>query len=96
MDELVKPTKVRLLWRRIGFYVASFTWGIIMSMVGLLIIAVLACMGRVHVFHGRLYGVVGKNWGGLELGCFYVVSKSCMNSNHVRGHESGHGLQNCI
>ena len=60
----------KLILKRIVFYVLSFTWGIIISLIGLFPIAVLACMKRVHVFHGRLYGVVGKNWGGVNFGWF--------------------------
>lgn len=96
MDQIAAPTKAQLIWRRIGFYLLSFTWGIIMSCVGLLVIAVLACFKHVHVWHGRLYGVIGRNWGGLELGCFFIVCQTCIDSDHVCGHESGHGLQNCL
>lgn len=85
-----------LIFKRILFYILSFTWGFIMSFIGLWPILVLACMKRVHVFHGRLYGVIGKDWGGVELGCFFLVSKSCENDDHVRAHECGHGLQNII
>lgn len=83
-------------FKRILFYILSFTWGIITSLPGALIIGVLACFKRVHVFHGRLYGVIGKDWGGLELGCFFLVCEECSNSNYTRKHECGHGLQNII
>lgn len=86
----------KLILKRIVFYVLSFTWGIIMSLIGLFPIAVLACMKRVHVFHGRLYGVVGKNWGGVNFGCFFICDEGGINSDHLRSHESGHGLQNCL
>ena len=86
---------MKLILKRIGFYFLSFTWGFIMSFIGLIAIAVLACMGRVHTFHGRLYGTIGKGWGGLELGCFFVCGEDCQ-SDYLRGHESGHGLQNII
>ena len=81
--------------KRILFYFLSFTWGALMSIIGLLVIAVLACMKKVHVFHGRLYGIVGKDWGGLELGCFFVCGENCQ-SDYLRAHECGHGLQNII
>ena len=86
---------MKLTLKRIGFYFLSFTWGFIMSFIGLIAIAVLACMGRVHIFHGRLYGTIGKGWGGLELGCFFICGEDCQ-SDDLCGHESGHGLQNII
>lgn len=85
-----------LILKRIGFYFLSWTWGFIMSFIGLWPILVLACTGRVHVFHGRLYGVIGKDWGGVNFGCFFLVCEDCINDDHVRAHESGHGLQNII
>lgn len=85
-----------LVFKRILFYIASFTWGFIMSFIGLWPIIILACMKRVHVFHGRLYGVVGKSWGGVEFGCFFICCSDCMNDDRLRGHECGHGIQNII
>lgn len=46
--------------KRIGFYVLSFTWGFIMSFIGLIAMGVFACMGRVKKYHGRLYATCGK------------------------------------
>ena len=82
------------IFRRILFYFISFTWGGVMSFIGLLVIGCLAPFKRVHVYHGRLYGVVGKYWGGLELGCFFICDAN--NGTHLKNHECGHGLQNCI
>ena len=67
-----------------------------MSLIGLIIIACLAPFGRVKVYHGRLCGVVGEMWGGLDLGCFFLVCKAAQNSDYTCGHECGHGLQNCL
>ena len=88
--------KMALIFKRIGFYFLSFTWGIIPTFVGLIVTAVAACFGRVRTFHGRLYSVIGKDWGGLEVGCFFVACESCADSDHLRAHESGHGLQNIL
>lgn len=86
---------MKLVLKRIGFYFLSFTWGFIMSFIGLIAIAVLACMGRVHTFHGRLYGTIGKGWGGIALGCFFICGEDCQ-SDDLRAHETGHGIQNII
>lgn len=84
-----------LIFKRILFYILSFTWGFIMSFIGLWPIMVCAFMGKVHVFHGRLYATIGKDWGGLELGCFFVCGENCQ-TDHLCAHECGHGLQNII
>lgn len=82
------------IFKRILFYIASFTWGLPMSLIGLVVIGFLAPFKRVHVYHGRLYGEVGTNWGGLELGCFFICDRN--SSNLLKNHECGHGLQNCL
>lgn len=81
-------------FKSIIFYIVSFTWGIIMSLIGLL-----ACLGllitghKPHKFHERLYFQVGKSWGGVDLGPFFITDSS--PTLHVKQHESGHGFQNC-
>lgn len=40
------------------------------------------------------YFQIGENWGGLELGPFFVRDTSSNSS--VNEHEHGHGIQNCI
>ena len=92
--------KISLIFKRILFYVLSLTWGALLSIPGLIIIAVLAIQGKVHCYHGRLYGIIGDNWGGFNLGCVFLVSRVAARDtsygNHTRAHESGHGLQNMI
>ena len=82
--------------KRILFYVLSFTWGALMSIIGAIGTLILLPFGEQKIFHGRVYTVIGANWGGVCLGCFFFVSKSSANSNHTRAHECGHGLQNCL
>lgn len=83
----------KLVLKRIGFYFLSFTWGIITSIIGLLIIGFSALCGRVHTYHGRLYATWGKGWGGFEMGPFFVIGEDCQS---CCAHESGHGIQNII
>ncbi len=79
----------------IGFYILSFTWGIIMSLIGALVILILLIAGqKPKIFHGRVYIEVGNNWGGCELGCFFICSK--YESLSLKQHEAGHGIQNII
>lgn len=95
-DNINGGKDMKLILKRIGFYALSFTWGIIPSLIGGLIILTLLPFGKVRTFHGRVYAVVGNNWGGLEFGCFFLICKTCANNDYLRAHEMGHGLQNCL
>lgn len=79
----------------ICFYIISFTWGIIMSIIGLIVILFSLFFKKVKTYHGRLYAVWGERWGGVELGCFFVCSKTG-EYDSLMAHECGHTLQNCI
>ena len=65
-----------------------------MSLIGLLTILVLLPFGKLHTYHGRLYMRIGKHWGGVELGCFFLCDETA--GEHTLAHECGHGLQNCL
>lgn len=87
--------KAKRVVNLILFYLVSATWGCIMSLIGLIVILISLPFGRVKTFHGRLYAVWGEGWGGMELGCFFVCSKSAQYDS-LMAHECGHTLQNCI
>lgn len=77
------------------FYVLSFTWGIVMSLIGSFVILALLIAGKKpELFHGRVYIRVGESWGGCEMGCFFI----CDNhpSLALKQHECGHGIQNIL
>ena len=76
------------------FYFLSFTWGLPLTLVGLLVAAVLLCMGKKPKKWGACYYFeVGERWGGLNLGIIFLTSKH--PSVHTRNHEHGHAIQNC-
>ena len=85
---------MKLIFKRILFYIISFTWGGLMSIVGLLVLLLTLPFGKFGVYHGRLYKRIGKNWGGVELGCFFLCDETA--GEHTLAHECGHGLQNCL
>lgn len=85
---------MKLILKRILFYIVSFTWGGLMSLIGLLTILILLPFGKLHTYHGRLYMRIGERWGGVELGCFFLCDKTA--GEHTLAHECGHGLQNCL
>ena len=77
------------------YYFLSCTWGIVMTLIGAIITFFLVCTGhKVHRHAGGFYTEVGYGWGGLELGLFFLCGRS--SSKHLKDHEFGHSLQNCI
>lgn len=80
----------------VGFYFLSFTWGILMTTVGLLVAFGLLVTGhKPKRWGGCMYFVVGnENWGGVSLGPVFLTDKS--SSNSTKNHEHGHSWQNCF
>ena len=77
------------------FYFLSFTWGLPMTLVGCLAAAVLLLIGYKPKKWGYCYYFeVGDDWGGVELGFIFIANKN--PSEHIKSHELGHGLQNCM
>ena len=77
------------------FYLLSFTWGILMTSVGLIVATSLLAVGIKPKKWGWCYHFeVGKNWGGLSLG-FIILTGSKSATVHTKCHEHGHSLQNC-
>ena len=77
------------------YYLLSFTWGLVMSLIGCLTSLVLIILGyKPQKFVYGWYFAVGDNWGGVDLGPCFIVSKS--SSTHTKYHEFGHSVQNCI
>ena len=65
-----------------------------MTAIGLVVLLVTLPFGKFEIYHGRIYKRIGKNWGGVELGCFFLCDNSA--DEYILAHESGHGLQNCL
>lgn len=80
--------------KRLTFYFLSFTWGIIMTLIGLILACVLLCLGhRPTTYSGCLVFTVGKKWGGVSFGI--VIIKSKTSGEDTKSHEYGHAVQNC-
>ena len=80
---------------RVTFYLLSFTWGLPLTLIGCLVAGVLRCLGYHPTRVGYSYCFeVGENWGGLELGVFFITQKS--SGQYLKFHEFGHGVQNCV
>ena len=77
------------------YYILNCTWGCIMTLIGAVVAIALLCVGKKPQKHaGCTYFNVGKSWGGVELGCFFLTDSN--DSKHTKNHEFGHSLQNCL
>ena len=77
------------------FYFLSFTWGLPFTLVGLIVALVLRLLGyRSKKFVLVRFFEIGKSWGGLNLGLFFVTSQN--STFNLRCHEFGHAIQNCM
>lgn len=81
--------------KNIIYYILSFTWGIIMSLIGLITAGVLIILGNKPIKLGpTIRFEIGENWGGITLGCVVITYKE--PSSYIVKHEFGHTLQNCV
>ncbi len=79
---------------KVLYYILSFTWGLPMTLIGLLVALALICLGyKPNTYGGCLHFVVGEKWGGLSLGIVIITDE--MVITRTLNHEFGHSLQNC-
>lgn len=85
------------------YYILNYTWGIIMTLVGWLVIGFCNVFLRKKMSHcGRfgpcVYVMIGDNWGGLELGTNFLLADYMGEewTLHTKCHEMGHTFQNAI
>jgi hypothetical protein len=81
---------------RTDFWLYSWLWGTIMTLLGAIIFGVLRLFG--YKPERNQYGyviIIGKpGWGGISFGPFSLVSPSA--GQYTKDHEFGHALQNCV
>ena len=76
------------------FYLLSLTWGLPLTLAGSVVALALLLTGHKPKRWGYCwYFEIGRNWGGFEMGCFFVKDRT--PSRHIMNHEHGHGIQNC-
>lgn len=85
-----------IIKHKILFYTLQLTWGLLLNLLGFIIALCLICTKHKPIrFGNNFYFKVGKTWGGLELGIFFLCGR-LDDSHHLKCHESGHGIQNII
>lgn len=78
--------------KRWKFYALSFTWGLPMTLVGVLTATALRLTGHKPDQYGYCWiFTIGENWGGLNLGPFILTD----STEQSKSHEHGHAIQNC-
>lgn len=76
------------------FYLLNLTWGLPLTFAGCLVALVLRATGRKPKRFGYCwYYEIGGNWGGLNLGIFFLTGEN--PTEHIKSHEHGHAFQNC-
>ena len=79
---------------RCKFLLLSLTWGLPMTLIGGVVMLGLIICGKKPKKWGYTYYIeVGKKWGGLELGMFFITNEN--PSLALQYHEFGHCIQNC-
>lgn len=85
------------------YYILNYTWGIITTLLGWIVIGFIHIFLRKKIIESGKFGpchyvIVGNNWGGLELGVNFLVADNMGSSwtQHTKEHESGHTFQNAI
>ena len=80
-----------------AFWLGSFTWGIIMTLIGAVGALAILAMGHRPVRVGYSYMFAfGSGWGSATFGPFIFASEGNAASRDIRLHEAGHSIQNCI
>ena len=77
------------------FWFLSYTWGIIMTLIGSFVAVFLLITGhKPRRFGWDVCFLVGKYWGGLSFGPFILTDS--LDNYSVKCHEHGHSLQNIV
>ena len=77
------------------YYILNLTWGIPMTIIGLITYVILSSLGYKSKSWGPcIWFTVGKSWGGISLGLVIITDDT--PTEHTLDHEFGHGIQNAI
>ena len=78
------------------YYILMFTWGLLTSVIGLLVTFVLSvCADKKLIKYDKVwYFKVAKNWGGVSLGCMFIRDTTSIDT--IQPHEDGHTYQNAL
>ena len=101
MINILNKISIFLFKHKWLYYILNYTWGFIMTFIGILASFIMRISGhhyvRVAPGMARCYFVT-DNMGGLSLGTSTFVSRNMDSYNtwHIQCHEDGHTYQNAI
>lgn len=84
------------------FYFLSFTWGILYTLIGLLVLGFIRIFLNNKIKHykvvaGRIAIITNRSLpGAFELGICYIVDQYAEKNYYLHTHEIGHSIQNII
>lgn len=78
--------------RKFVYYLASFTWGLPLTLAGICIAAIERLRGRVITRFEHAIWIHRPGNAGFSLGCFLFAPDDC--SDCILAHEYGHSIQN--
>ncbi len=85
------------------YYVLSYTWGLLMTIVGWVTYGFIKLFLRKKIVTSGKFGpsryiMIGKNWGGLSLGTNFLLADGMGPTwtQHTGEHECGHTFQNAL
>ena len=77
------------------YYLLHFTWALPINLIMFIIIIILRLAGHpIKRFGNMWYVVIGRYWGGLSVGTFFLIDK--YELPYTMLHESGHGIQTAL
>ena len=79
---------------KLTFYILSFTWGLPITLAGIVTAAILLTLGYKPKRYGACwYFEIGEKCGGFNLGPVFLIQNN--PSTYLKNHEHGHAIQNC-
>ena len=83
------------------FWLVSLTWGILLTIPGLIMGCIAILLGGKPHRNGCTFIVeIGRNWGGFSLGPVALCCESSLDDvawyTHTRAHEFGHSIEHLI
>lgn len=95
MKKLINSLGTKLVVHPVIYYILNFTWGLLLTLVGFLLMFILLPFGRVKRYGYTLYLELRKDYGaGFSIGTVFFTSSHPGRS--LKEHEFGHTVQNAI
>lgn len=77
------------------YYLLALTWGVLLTLLGLVATLVVMCFGKFpKAYKGIYYQSIFKNWGGWEFGLMFLCDED--ENIYIKKHELGHTYQNAL